>query len=93
MNLQKSTRPINESRNMIFAREAAKAFFNADLDGDRRLTFEEFVAMASHADASDHLRTMSMQDLRRLFDMGNPPMIESWWLRILGKAAPNAKVF
>ena len=67
---------------MILARDAAKAFFEADLNADRELTFEEFVtvnipsldvdplvATTPSANASGLARTMSMQELRTLFDL------------------------
>ena len=42
-------RDINESRNMILSREAAKAFFEADVDGNSELSYDEFCTLATNS--------------------------------------------
>ena len=63
LRLHETTRDINESHNLILAREAAQAFFECDIDGDRALSLEEFAQIAPCA------QRMPPEELRRLFDL------------------------
>ena len=62
-------RDINESRNMILSREAAKAFFEADVDGNSELSYDEFCTLATN---SSTLTDREMLMAHRLRDRDPP---------------------
>lgn len=54
----------SKSRAVSISRDAAMAFYHADVDGDEQLSFEEFMEVVPE----DMMKDTSPQQIRRLFD-------------------------